>query len=66
MIVNQMEPDSGPGARAGAVRQSEFLEKIESEFAGIPRWLVPMIEEEVVGLAALRELGGMMKAESIP
>lgn len=66
VIVNQMEPDSGPGARAGAVRQSEFLEKIESEFAGIPRWLVPMIEEEVVGLAALRELGGMMEAESIP
>jgi arsenite-transporting ATPase len=68
VIVNQVEPvaDSGPGARVGAVRQSEFLERIETEFAEIPRWLVPRIEEEVVGLAALRELGRMMKAESIP
>jgi len=68
VIVNQVEPaaDSGPGAPMRTVRKNEFLETIETEFAEIPRWLVPRMEEEVVGLAALRELGGMMKAESIP
>jgi arsenite-transporting ATPase len=68
VIVNQVEPaaDSGPGAPMRTVRKNEFLETIETEFAEIPRWLVPRMEEEVVGLAALRELGGMMKAESTP
>ena len=68
VIVNQVEPDaaSDTAARGRVDRQGEFLETIKTEFADTPRWLVPRMEEEVVGLAALRELGRMMTMESVP
>ena len=68
VIVNQVEPGggAGPGGTGRSARQGEFLETIETEFADTPRWLVPRMEEEVVGLSALRELAGMMMAETIP
>jgi hypothetical protein len=39
---------------------------IRSEFADIPRWTLPRMGNEVVGLEALRELARMIAVESSP
>jgi arsenite-transporting ATPase len=68
VIVNQVEPEvdgavDAPGRR---MRQAEHIESIGAEFADSRLWLVPRMDEEVVGLAVLRELCRSMSLQSVP
>ncbi len=68
VVVNQVEPEiADPDSAHGSVgRQRECMATIRSEFADIPRWTLPRVENEVVGLEALRELARMIAVESAP
>ncbi len=59
LVVNQVVPEGAEdpffaGLRA---RQAGLLEEIDREFADLRRWRVPLRGTDVVGLAALREVG---------
>ena len=68
VVVNQMEPEivDPDVAHSDAGRQSDSMATIRSEFAEIPRWTLPRMGNEVVGLEALRELARMIAVESSP
>lgn len=66
VVVNQVEPETvDPDAAHGNLgRQGECMATIRTEFADIPRWALPRLENEVVGLEALRELARTIAVES--
>ena len=59
LVVNRVLPEDADGeflARRRE-REAEYLAMIEERLGGLERWTVPLREEDVVGLAALRRLG---------
>ena len=62
VVVNRVERDASErgGDRATRGDQSERLREIAAEFAGLATWTLAQAPREVVGLEALRELGGSL------
>ncbi|MEX2527789.1 MAG: ArsA family ATPase [Gemmatimonadota bacterium] len=64
IVVNRVLPEEAEGAflRARREQEARYLEEIDSSFAGLPRFRVPYLPQDVEGVAGLetvvRELGG--------
>ena len=58
VVVNRVLPAGADGAFLARRREREsaYLERIDRDLAGIPRWTVPLAEDDIVGPAALRQL----------
>ena len=59
LVVNRVLPEGADGAFLARRREREarYLARIRDQLGELPRWTVPLREEDVVGLAALRRLG---------
>lgn len=59
LVVNRVLPDEAEGAFLERRRQQEaqYLERIHREFRDLPRVRIPLLPEDVGGIAALRRVG---------
>jgi arsenite-transporting ATPase len=68
LVVNRVLPVEADGqflARRRE-REAEYLAMIEAELGGLRRWTVPLREDDVVGVEALRAVGTALVAGSPP
>lgn len=65
VVVNRVLPATADGAFLARRREREagYLERIDRELAGVPRWRVPLREEDVSGFAALRAIAAHLDDE---
>lgn len=66
IVVNRVLPAEADGEylRARQVRERVYLEEIAARFAAFPRAVVPQLEVDVQGLAALDRVGAHLLADS--
>ncbi len=62
VVVNRVLPDDADGAFLARRRdrEADYLARIDEAFADLPRWRVPLDEEDVVGPTALRRLARLL------
>lgn len=62
-VVNRVLPGSADGEFLARRREREaaYLERIDQELSALPRWRVPLREEDVAGAPALRSLAAHLK-----
>lgn len=64
VVINRVIPDTADGAFLGARREQDriYRREIDEVFADVPRMAIPLLERDVHGLDALRQVGTLMEA----
>lgn len=62
VVVNRVLPDVplGDFLESRRAQEAEYLERVDRSFAELPRVRVPLLSRDVVGIEAIREVGGYL------
>ena len=68
VVVNRVLPDAplGEFLENRRAQEAEYLERVDRSFGELPRVRVPLLSRDVVGIEAIREVGGYLISPSSP
>lgn len=67
VVVNRVIPNTADGAFLDARREQDrvYMQEIDALFAHVPRLVVPLLEHDVHGMEALRQMGVLLQSDRV-